>query len=105
MSESDRMFIEAALRKLFKPTGFFSVSDFDEICELANVIPPAGVRAKLKVAHCISYRDMSKAMREEIAQMVMETLNSPGFEFQMWVDSEPQQAIAGGKVLRLLRGK
>lgn len=84
MFERDLPFIRAALTRLFRPTGHFSITAFDEICGLANVIPPAGVRDRLRMLHCVDYRDMEPQVRDAVAEMVMETLNTPGFDFELW---------------------
>lgn len=75
--------VRQALKDLFKSTGHFSICKFDEICEVLNVIPPPGHRKRLRLLHCVSYRDMTQEVREEVGHLVLESLNSPGFELEI----------------------
>lgn len=87
-------FVRAAVKKLFKASGYFCISDFDRICEVLNVIPLEGVRDRLSLVHCLHYRDMEPDLREEIGRLCFETFNTPGFA----LDIEGAVQIGGGKV-------
>lgn len=93
-------FVRHALRKLLKPDGYFSICDFDDICKLLNVIPPPGHRNRLKLMHCVSYRDMPEDLRQELGRLVYESLNSPGFDIEI----HRTASLAAGKV-RSITGK
>lgn len=102
MDKSTALFVNEGLKELFKSTSHFSICDFKTICELANVIPPPDAMKKLGLMHCVKYSTMSKEMRDEIASLVMETLDTPGFEFQAWV-GHGEDAVALPRRNKLLR--
>lgn len=97
--------VTAKLQRMFKPTGSFSICDFRELCDVANVIPPPGVEDKLRLLHCVGYAEMKPSVREFVASAVMETLNTPGFDFQCWVGGDDDTVKLGEKksTAKLLR--
>ena len=95
-----------ALKKLMDPKRYFSICDFDHICKVLNVIPPRGHRDRLALVHCIYYRDMDADVREEVARLVYESLNSPGFEIDIEsfeVGAEKVTPITG-RIIKRLKG-
>jgi len=97
--------IQQALKKLFKQDGYFSICVFDEICKVGNFIPRPGVRDKLSLIHCVHYRDMSKEVLEGISEMVMETFENPGFDFELFQDDNKVVHLKNRSGLQRLLGK
>ena len=76
-------FVRQALKDLFKPTGHFSICDFNNICKILNVIPPPGHHDRLTLMHCIHYRDMDIEVRQELGRLVYESINCAGFDIEV----------------------
>ncbi len=76
-------FVRQALKDLLKPTGYFSICDFDQICKLLNVIPPPGHHDRLSLIHCTKYRDMPIDLRHEVGRLVYESINTAGFDIEI----------------------
>lgn len=49
---------EVALRRMFRPDGYFDICVVDGICKALNRIPPAADYNALRLLHCVHWRDM-----------------------------------------------
>lgn len=78
--------IQTAMKQMFRSDRHFSICTFNDICKVANIIPQPGVRDKLNLLHCVNYTDMTKEVREGLMDMVKETFDHPGFDFELFQD-------------------
>ena len=83
--------LKTGLKHLFDK-GHFSICDFDKLCDLANVMPPDDLKTTLNALHCVNYNQMSKELRDEMFDRIVEVFSKEyqGFDLNVIEESPPQ---------------
>lgn len=66
-----------ALKKMFRPEGYFDICALDSMSEAFGIIVPSDTQAKLRLLHCISWREMEPETRRWVAITIDELLSNP----------------------------
>lgn len=76
MSESIFLMREA-LKKMFKPDGYFSICDLDAMSKAFGILVPGDTYEKLRILHCVSWKDMEPETRRWVATTIDSLLTNP----------------------------
>jgi hypothetical protein len=66
-----------ALKKMFRPEGYFDICALNAISEAFGIIVPSDTHAKLRMLHCISWREMEPETRRWVAITIDSLLSNP----------------------------
>lgn len=98
--------IRLALVRMFKSEGYFNICTVRDMVKLAGVIPPQRTMDALGTLHCVSWGDMSQAMRDETAKTVMGLFDHAGFDLPTldtsFLATPDQPQIRSGFFARML---
>ena len=83
--------LKTGLKHLFDK-GHFNICGFDELCKLANVIPPPDLHKTLHALHCVDYTEMTKGLRDEIFKRIVGVFagDNQGFDLTVFDESPPK---------------
>lgn len=76
MSESVFLMREA-LKKMFKPDGHFSICDLDNMMKAFGIFVPSETYDKMRLLHCVSWKDMEPETRKWVAVTMDSILTNP----------------------------
>lgn len=69
--------VRLALVKMFRPGGYFSICTVRKCLEIVRVEAPRSEMAALDALHCVSWSDMTQAMRAEVVRRTLALLKLP----------------------------
>lgn len=100
--------IRLALVRMFRAGGHFDICVVRDMCSLAGVIPPQRTMDALHTLHCVNWSEMTPAMRDETAKVVLGLFDHAGFDLPTLAESffpaPPDKPVirASGFLARLL---
>jgi hypothetical protein len=74
MNAFEKQVLVIALKKMFEPSHFFSVSDFKAMLKTVGVTLADDEMRPFDLLHCTHYKDMPQDFRVELARRVLEVL-------------------------------
>lgn len=80
MNEVTRMAAEAALRNMFRATGWLDITTIRKLIEATGVTPPARELADAALLHCVSWSEMPVPLRNEMARRIVGWFLSEPFD-------------------------
>lgn len=83
----ERSALTVALTRLLDPNRYFSICDFDKMCQVAGVTPTHRDRQSLALLHCVEWRAMDKATRDGAISVILGTFGGEGVT---WPTEEPK---------------
>lgn len=79
--------LRAALMRLFRPEGHFSICDFDQMAKVYGAVPDRRDHEALRLLHCINWRDMDATTRKEAQAAVIRTFSPDNTMAELFVDA------------------
>jgi hypothetical protein len=79
MTDFEREAIRTALERMFRPDGYLDITTLDDLAKLARIVVPERTRSVLRAVHCVHWREMRPAFRDEIANTIVALFALPEF--------------------------
>lgn len=97
----------AALSRLLDQSRWFDITAFDALCKVVGVSCDGTTRNALHLLHCVHWRDMDRATREEATRAIVSTfgadLDAMAVALKI-VKDEPEPAKPAPSLWKRLRG-
>lgn len=105
MTSFEAQALEVALRQMFKPEGYLNICTIRDGLKLAGIVPPQREYDALHLLHCVSWREMTPAVRDEAARLIVTWFAMPEFDpFARVIPLQRQTPPKRGLLARLSGG-